>query len=276
MILRIFTIFLLNLEINGFAAVVNPEDSVELYACNIGLSQGVGGGNQCHTLDGNVCTTPSTNCICTNGQLGVSTAYSSYSDNLGVVTHRALVVGPGQSTNLFTEIDSWNYKFIDLSFGLSSELYGSDYQVTFCYLGPEKTTGTGSLDLSEGNYAFSVGIMNQRNDVNIANYLNEAGLALSAEVICDLRGVGLKTTSRSRKNGETTPQSIIERDFIWTGLAGLSSSSLNILGDINLVQSQVPRFCIVNLLFRETNKTIRRANPNLILSLTTDLSIYKK
>jgi hypothetical protein len=272
-----------------------------IYACNAGLVTKPITKKVCYfsgtqnICSPNTCTDPNgchSTCVCSGdsggGYLmnyGNFLAYD-WTDH-GDPTLKGKVEGPFRSgtssySTAFQDIDSWGKHIKNLSFELSSELYGASYFLDICYRGPqmefERDQLTASFSalaqasatdfLSPGvnpGVSSSAGLVIP-GTVDGKKYTELAGLTVQAFLVCDLQGKGTYTTSAaSDKYNMTANEAVFTLGsnglpkgggdlFMQSSAMPATTAAAELLKDwITQSSSHAPRFCKIRYVFSETN-----------------------
>lgn len=219
---------------SAMATSGTPAPELEkIYPCSIGVRHVNNGVEHTGGLDRGMVTS----------NQGKHTVASSYGQN----AYSALAVNP------------WVTHLENLQFDLSTESYGSQYYVEFCYLGPQenpqKNYNQQVTDVSKDIYSLSMSI-DVRNLVqgNIA-YAEKARLFTKYEVSCDLRGMGQSLAPRAP--GEV-PGGAVESDISWSSSQlPIFNGYINLESPINQSPATTPRFCTIRVYFSEGSKNMR-------------------
>ena len=235
------------------------------YPCNAGIRHSEIAAICTDVTTGNSCTPSSTNvasCICTsdgtsgtwdrdighiaygdwvNPPAPVSPLYSSDLTSLNSLT---------SFNTLFASEDiSYTKQITNLSIDLGSEVYGSEYFVDICYLGPTGTVGTNGSNYSMKS---TLTVTNLK-----LNYQTNANLQARAEIKCFLNKSNQATTGVLP--GVTATNYAINSGTSYTPLT-TSANTVTILQDSGLLNVQgdkVPRFCLARFYFKEFATTRR-------------------
>ena len=235
------------------------------YPCNAGIRHSEITAICTDVTTGNKCVPNVTNissCICTSdgtaGSWDRDIVHITYGDWVNPPTP----ISPLYSSDLIslnsltkysslfsTEYVSYTKQITNLSIDLGSEVYGSEYFVDVCYLGPTGTVGTNG-----SNYSMkaTLTVTNLKQ-----SYQTNANLQARADIKCFLNksnqatvGItpGITATNYAKTSGSS-----------YTSLTS-SANSVTILQDSGLVNVQgdkVPRFCLARFSFKEFATTRR-------------------
>ncbi len=256
------------------AVTIAPVSTEGLFMCNAGLIH-----PRTETLcrsvhTGTVCdpnATDSIDCVCASG--------SSIGDLvLGTIvevaksTTKEVPAGETAYTYLVDPALAFDSQITNVEFSLGSEQYGAKYFVQFCYQGPYEDFQTipkvGRADLSLGIYKLKF-------SMTAADKIYNAKLESNAQVSyqCDLRSLGLNTAAR--KNGNTKGDFPLEVDAFNQGPLPIADAtpgaSRELILNLNTIPDQVPRYCVITLLFTELPKNIRSLKSKADFSGTLDI-----
>ena len=240
------------------ASEVNVQSrSEDLFVCNAGAR---------HPGSGKICLSPTTGVACNPNDdntdactclsLGAQGDYVSAwtSSNAGEMLQQKLS-GSDTYMNIISPTQTFLHRLNAIQFQLGSETYGSEYYVQFCYRGPVqdlKNRGNAMIDESLGRYSFKMTLTGKN-----PNYIKKIQ-SVTLRYWCDLRGAGNKTLARTET--ELTTENVeadlplSERNIpLMSGSLNQEISSLT----LNSNSTEVPRFCVFQLAFKEVQNTPR-------------------
>ena len=257
------------------AVSIAPVTTEGLFLCNAGLIH-----PRTETLcrsarTATVCdpsTTDSIDCVCASGS------------SIGDLVSATIIQGPksqfkevpaGETsyTYLVDPALAFESQIANVEFSLGSEQYGTKYFVQFCYEGPFEDIqapfpGGPRVDISLGIYKMKLSMTSADRKYN-------AKLESNAQVSyqCDLRNLGLNTAPR--KNGATKGDFPLEVDAFNQGPLPIADatpgSSRELILNLNSIEIQVPRYCVLTLSFSELPKDIRSLKSKADFSGTLDI-----
>ena len=235
------------------------------YPCNVGIRHSETSAICTDILTGNTCTPSSTTvttCVCTSdgtaGSWDRDIAHITYGDWVNPPTpisplYSSDLIAINSTTSynsLFaTEDVAYTKEITNLSIDLGSEVYGSEYFIDICYLGPPGTVGTNG-----SNYSMkaTLTVSNLR-----LNYQTNANLQAKAEIKCFLNKSNQATTGVTP--GVTATNYALTSGSTYTPMT-TSANTVTILQDSGLLNVQgdkVPRFCLARFYFKEFATTRR-------------------
>ncbi|MES2768054.1 MAG: hypothetical protein V4596_02825 [Bdellovibrionota bacterium] len=228
-------IYLLSILFSTVAvATTTPPPVDTIYPCSIGTRHADNGMERKGGLDRGIFTSD-------QGKFAVSSTY-------------------GQGVFSVASVSPWITHLDNLQFDLSTESYGTQYYVEFCYLGPQENLQTSYnnqvSDASKDIYSVSIDIDIRNLVKNNVAYAEKARLLSKYEVTCDLRGMGQNL--KPRAPGELPSGVAIESDISWSsGQLPIFNGYLNFESPINQSPATTPRFCSIRIYFTEGAKTLR-------------------
>jgi hypothetical protein len=168
---------------------------------------------------------------------------------------------------------AFDSEITNVEFSLGSEQYGTKYFLQFCYQGPLEDIqapfpGGPRVDISLGIYKMKLSMTS-------ADKIYNAKLESNAQVSyqCDLRNLGLNTAPR--KNGVTPGDFPLEVDAFNQGPLSISDAtpgaSRELILNLNSIENQVPRYCVLTMSFSELPKDIRSLKSKADFSGTLDI-----
>lgn len=235
------------------------------YPCNAGIRHSeslaictdILTGNSCLPSAGNV-----SSCTCTsNGTAGSwdrDIVHLTYGDwvnppaTVNPVTASDIIALNSTSTyaSLFALEDiAYTKQITTFSIELGSEMYGSEYFVDLCYLGPTGTVGTNGSNYSMKS---TITVTNLK-----SNYQVNANLQTRAELKCFINKSNQATTGVVP--GVTATNYALNSGATYTPLT-TSANAVTILQDSGLINVQgdkVPRFCLARYYFKEATQSRR-------------------
>jgi hypothetical protein len=235
------------------------------YPCNAGIRHSESSAICNDILTGASCIPESTNvttCICTSdgtaGSWDSDIVHITYGDwvnpptPISPLSTSDLIATNSLTTynKLFaTEDIAYTKQITQLSIDLGSEVYGSEYFVDICYLGPTGTVGTNG-----SNYSMKANLT--VNNLKM-NYQTNANLQAKAEIKCFLNKSNQATTGVTP--GVTPTNYAINSGSSYIPMT-TSANTMTILQDSGLLNVQgdkVPRFCLARFYFKEFASTRR-------------------
>jgi hypothetical protein len=229
------------------------------YPCNVGIRHAESSAICTDVVTGNACVPSVDNvssCVCTSsgtaGSWDRDIAHITYGDWVNPLTPKSplyssdLVAINSQTSynTLFASEDiEYTKQMTNLSIDLGSEMYGSEYFVDICYLGPTGTVGT---------YGSNYSMKSTLTVTNLKlNYQTNANLQARAEIKCFLNKSNQTTTGVIP--GVTATNYAISSGAKYTSMT-TSANTITILQDSGLLNVQgdkVPRFCLARYYFKE-------------------------
>ncbi len=247
--------------------VVDIVSGEQLYACNASIRHPIPEGvSECVDLStGKVCDPANVQpgdgaCSCrTKRNVGDTIVASRI--NGGIQT----AIANNNWVRLVDLNQSFGNKLSSIDINLGSEDFGAEYAVQFCYLGSEEIKAKEDqgppIDLSEGKYQLDVTLTG-------VNY-KKALLTGVFSYQCDLRELGSQDKAR-KKNEESPSNGNLENDISGTVTffndPNGERSGLNYLQQVlvlNSTATQVPRFCLFELRFKERSGNMAARNAQL-------------
>ena len=132
----------------------------------------------------------------------------------------------------FKEADIWRNRISSVQFDLSSQLYGTEYFVDYCYLGAKKT--------APGNYAVNAAITSA--DMRSRDgYPSKSKLMVTFTTHCDLQDIKADATDPVFNDDKPN----------YTATSEFGHEGLKYNGIVNDEKNLVPRFCKLRALFSE-------------------------
>jgi hypothetical protein len=162
-------------------------------------------------------------------------------------------IGTESWLSLIDPEESFGNRLSRIDINLGSENLGAEYSMRFCYLGPQEIKSNdkdNSGDLSEGKYQVELSLAG----TNYSNAIETLGFTYQ----CDYRNSG--TESQARKKNEDSPKKgILEVDgsdgyTLYTKGPQDPPDTFSFLRraiPLNLGATQVPRFCVFDIKFKE-------------------------
>lgn len=271
----------------AFASItIRPSVNEGFFVCNAGIAHKVSTGTSCvNQLTGLTCaSSDESSCVCSDSTAGSDSLSASWEDltvsaSSSTRFRANTLTSPstGEFSSLFTNLDAWNNQISEVQIDSTSETYGTQYFIDFCYQGPienlVKKNGS-TKDASEGVYTLTAGI-NGQNLASGSSYAADSNLAMTFAVNCDLRNTG--TSKDPRPASQFAPSgNALERDVDFTSTGYPRSSSLSLSQRLNSQSKLVPRFCSVRAIFTEmanTSSVKVRPNNENPTEFTIDLDI---
>jgi hypothetical protein len=166
----------------------------DIFACNAGLKHPATNQVFCYDVITNAaCTAGTHNCECSGANGGAylmdffNASYANY-DVAAPISTISKQAGQSSYATLFTDSAAWQKKLSTLSFNFGSELYGTEYFLDICFLGPQIEYYHNNVT-SNWSHDAKVTVT----DLLVANGLSYADLAdleVKAETVCDLQADG--------------------------------------------------------------------------------------
>jgi hypothetical protein len=257
------------------AVSIAPVSTEGLFLCNAGLIH-----PRTETLcrsarTATVCdpnTTDSIDCVCASGS-SIGDLVSGTIIQGPKTTFKEVPAGETAYAYLVDPAVAFDSEIANVEFNLGSEQYGTKYFLQFCYQGPLEDIqapfpGGPRVDISLGIYKMKLSMTS-------ADRMYNAKLESNAQVSyqCDLRSLGLNTAPR--KNGVTPGDFPLEVDAFNQGPLPIADatpgSSRELVLNLNSIETQVPRYCVLTVSFSELPKDIRSLKSKADFSGTLDI-----
>lgn len=284
-------IALLSIEVyavNAKSKLLIYSSAPDIYLCDAGIrhqkhqnricfdyeaQQSCNPGKDC---DGDVCA-----CVCTAGADSDAGEYrldfmkSSYAvydgelDNSGTsFTSVKAIAGVNNYNRFFSGKDEWNRKLNSIEVFLSSERYGAEFYVDYCYRGSQidwieelsDCTGNDCPNNLAKAYATAKNVDNALNSIS---YLDRSALKARVDIVCDLAGVGADSVVEAGAvdvtpiidNGLTVGDKFIRFPTDPTAFTNFSAANSYLVNSwINKFNPNAPLFCKFRFTFRETRR----------------------
>jgi hypothetical protein len=263
---------ILLVQVSASAGQVTFNDlnfSESLFPCNVGIGFTRGGAAVCSNPQTGLTCSPEIdrNCVCVSPGMGSNYIRAIIKDPQGMEPSRIERIVRSPSSGIATLIPlndpgAFTNEITFLDVQLSSETYGAEYFVDFCYLGPvpkyrEQVRPEDPLiDETWGVYAAEM----SARAVSLLSGQPRDGQKLIVQMsqVCDTRALG--RLKAAREVDELRPPSRIEADSSQTSTPfSLSANIATWTSVINPTFSRaVPRFCSLRVAFRETATGPRR------------------
>ncbi len=239
----------LGISLAEASVTVKPKSHI-FYACNAGVSQ--------------------TSSVPLAGINSVAVQFENLlvSEDSPVRFRGNTVVGDfsGTFTTLASGNQYWGMKLNSLNFAFSTERTGARYYVDYCYVGPQLSGP--QLNDAYGIYELDLSIFLA--DFGDSGYGQSVGLTTQSVIVCDLANTGNKRQMNA--SVQEIVQSGFDRDFqTSTAEAPLASQVLQISKVLNSQVRNIPRACVVRMIFAETVSEQR--STGMMTEVTTDLYI---
>lgn len=175
----------------------------------------------------------------------------------------------GNFTTLASGNQYWGIKLNSLNFSFSTEKTGTRYYVDYCYVGPQLSGP--QLNNAYGIYELDLSIFSV--DFGDSGYGQTVGLTTQSVIVCDLANTGSKRQMNA--SVQEIVQSGFDRDLqTTTAEAPLAGQALQISKVLNSQLKNIPRACVVRMIFSETVSQQRATG--MMTEVTTDLYINER
>lgn len=241
----LFFLFIVGVSVQTLGTVVSPLGNDELFVCNAGLGHP-------HSYSAPV--------------YGSNTLLYQGVNSDGFWNELSSVAGDQVRALVLNPVQQFSWQLQATKFDFSTEKYGASYFIDLCYRGPIANLqrpgqgqgpppggpgqggGPPAVDISEGLYRLDLELSAFQPGAN--TYTQESGLFVETNVLCDLRQAGSQRAARGLT--ELVPGSWEVDAQYSSGGFSFANGRLSLNIPLNNTNRTVPRFCIVRVLFEET------------------------
>lgn len=253
-------------------AAVNPATGEELYACNAKI-------RSASTSTEQICVDLRTGGACDPTRVGPTDGpcqcyAKEMIGNQIVATGADGKIRAIHSTSQWQQFTSGNDLFSgrlnSLEVELGSEILGAEYGFTYCYKGPFATEG---MDRSLGQYLVDFTLQGSAYAVALES--------VDIKYACDLRNRGQSGTARkpnSNPNYDDLYADFLREENIYRRIDDKSPKEIGfqqVRLALNQLANEVPRFCVIEVRFKERSGKDLKRDPSGATSFRGNLAVYQ-